>query len=120
LKRISRKTFKFPQSEQGTSEEKPAAIQGARSGCFTGPGLVKQRKLSTDTEEDHSRGEHRMNRPLQKLYAKFQDLQSSEEGQDLVEYALLLTLISLALIGSVTGIASSIGNVFTSISGTLA
>jgi len=60
-----------------------------------------------------------MNRPLQKLYAKFQDLQSSEEGQDLVEYALLLSLISLALISSLTGIASSIGSVFSNISGTL-
>jgi pilus assembly protein Flp/PilA len=60
-----------------------------------------------------------MNRPLLKLYAKFQDLRSGEEGQDLVEYALLLCLISLALISSLNGISSSIGSVFSSISTTL-
>ena len=32
-------------------------------------------------------GENKMNTMLLKLYVKFQDLASREEGQDLVEYA---------------------------------
>ena len=79
----------------------------------------KQCKLSTDRGEDHSRGEHEMSSLFLKLYVKLQGLRCDEEGQDLVEYALLLSLISLALISSLSGIASSIGSVFTNISGTL-
>ena len=41
-------------------------------------------------------------------------LWQEEEGQDLVEYALLLFLISLAAIGSMKGLASSISTVFAS------
>jgi Flp pilus assembly pilin Flp len=37
---------------------------------------------------------------LLKLYVKFQDLMSREEGQDLVEYALVVALIAL---GAVAG-----------------
>jgi pilus assembly protein Flp/PilA len=61
-----------------------------------------------------------MSNTLFKLYAKFQDLRSGEEGQDLVEYALLMFLISLALITSLNGIASSISTVFSNISSSLA
>jgi pilus assembly protein Flp/PilA len=55
-----------------------------------------------------------------KLYVWFQDLRASEEGQDLVEYALLLTMISLALISGMNGIAASIRNIFSNISNSLA
>jgi pilus assembly protein Flp/PilA len=55
-----------------------------------------------------------------KLYVIFQNLRFSEDGQDLVEYALLLTLITLALISGMNGIASSIKNVFSNISNSLA
>jgi pilus assembly protein Flp/PilA len=61
-----------------------------------------------------------MNNMLLKLYVKFQDLRSSEEGQDLVEYALMTTLICLALITSISGIAKSVNNIFSNISGSLA
>jgi pilus assembly protein Flp/PilA len=37
---------------------------------------------------------------LLKLYVKFQDLMSREEGQDLVEYALVVALIAF---GAITG-----------------
>ena len=37
-----------------------------------------------------------MNTMLLKLYVKFQDLASREEGQDLVEYALVVALIAPA------------------------
>ena len=36
-----------------------------------------------------------------------------EEGQDLVEYALLLVLLSLAAAASLGGLATAIKNVFT-------
>jgi pilus assembly protein Flp/PilA len=61
-----------------------------------------------------------MNNILLKLYVRFQELRFGEEGQDLVEYALLMFLISLALITSMNGIASSVRNIFSNISGSLA
>lgn len=41
-----------------------------------------------------------------------QELVNRDEGQDLVEYALLTTLISLALVSSIGQIANWIGNIF--------
>jgi pilus assembly protein Flp/PilA len=60
-----------------------------------------------------------MNNALLKLYVRFQILGVSENGQDLVEYALLLTIVSLALITSINGIASSLKTVFSNISSSL-
>jgi len=54
------------------------------------------------------------------LYTKFQDLRSHEEGQDLIEYALMLTLICLALISGISGIASAVNTTFSNISNSLA
>ena len=39
-----------------------------------------------------------MNNMLLKLYVKFQDLKNHEEGQDLVEYALVVALIAFGAI----------------------
>lgn len=61
-----------------------------------------------------------MNRMFLKMYVKFQELTSHEDGQDLVEYALLLTMISLALVSTIGSIATTITNVFTNISTSLA
>ena len=41
-----------------------------------------------------------------------QRLWQEEEGQDLVEYALLLVLMSLAAIGSIGGLANAVNNTF--------
>jgi pilus assembly protein Flp/PilA len=54
-----------------------------------------------------------------KTYRKIQELFSHEEGQDLVEYALLITLIALAVVGGVNHVASAINNTFSRISTTL-
>jgi len=54
-----------------------------------------------------------MRATLLKLRKRIQGLTVGEEGQDLVEYALLCTLISLSLIASTSGIASSMNNIFT-------
>jgi pilus assembly protein Flp/PilA len=61
-----------------------------------------------------------MNNMLLKLYVMIQDLKNREEGQDLVEYALLIALVSLAAISGLNGIASAIKTVFTNISNSLA
>jgi len=63
-----------------------------------------------------------MNTMLMKMYVKAQnlkDLMSCDEGQDLVEYALLVALISLGAIATVRGISTQIGTIFTDISSTL-
>jgi pilus assembly protein Flp/PilA len=61
-----------------------------------------------------------MNDMLLKLYAKFQDLMSREEGQDLVEYALVVALIAFGAISGMTVLASGLNNAFNTISTTLA
>jgi len=42
-----------------------------------------------------------------------------EEGQDLLEYALLVALIALVAIGAVTAAGTSVSAIFTSIAGKL-
>jgi len=44
---------------------------------------------------------------------------SREEGQGLVEYALIIVLVSIAVILVLTALGTEIGNVFTSITNTL-
>jgi len=60
-----------------------------------------------------------MNNLFLKLYVNFQNLAENEQGQDLVEYALLIALISLTVITSVKGIATAVNNVFSSVSDSL-
>jgi pilus assembly protein Flp/PilA len=57
-----------------------------------------------------------MNTLFLKMYVKAQDLMSREEGQDLVEYALLVALISLAAVAAITGMAAQIQTTFQNIS----
>lgn len=45
----------------------------------------------------------------------FKDLLRHDSGQDLVEYALLTTLISLALITAMGDLATWIGSAFTTV-----
>jgi pilus assembly protein Flp/PilA len=61
-----------------------------------------------------------MNHKLLGLYVKFQGLTNGEEGQDLVEYALLVALIALVCVTGVSNVASAINTVFSEISGSLA
>lgn len=61
-----------------------------------------------------------MNDMLVKLYVKFQDLMNREEGQDLVEYALVVALIALGAVAGMGVLAQGINNAFTTISATLA
>jgi pilus assembly protein Flp/PilA len=68
------------------------------------------------TEEE----KHKMSNALMNLYMKFQGLKTGEEGQDLVEYALLVALIALVCIAGVNNVATAVNSVFTNISSTLA
>jgi pilus assembly protein Flp/PilA len=54
------------------------------------------------------------------LYVKFQGLKNGEQGQDLVEYALLVALIALVCISGVRSVATAVTNVFAAISSSLA
>jgi pilus assembly protein Flp/PilA len=63
---------------------------------------------------------HKMNNLFLALYVKLQNLMAREDGQDLVEYALLVCLIALAVISGVQGVASAVNKVFSNISTSLA
>ena len=52
---------------------------------------------------------------LLNLYVKLQDLKSGEEGQDLVEYALLISFIVLACIAAVVPVGSALSKMYSNI-----
>jgi len=61
-----------------------------------------------------------MNYLYLRLLISLQNLVASEEGQDLVEYALLVCMVALAAIAGVNKVANSVTSVFTRVSSTLA
>jgi len=61
-----------------------------------------------------------MHSRLLQIDAFFQSLTNSEQGQDLVEYALLMAMITLALVSATQGIANTLATVFTDVSTSLA
>jgi len=60
-----------------------------------------------------------MNTMFLKMYLKLQNLMNREEGQDLVEYALVLALISIAAVASLKSLATAVVAVFTNITNDL-
>jgi len=60
-----------------------------------------------------------MNTMFLKMYLKCQDLMNREEGQDLVEYALVIALVSIAAVVSLGGLAAKIVLVFQAITNAL-
>jgi pilus assembly protein Flp/PilA len=60
-----------------------------------------------------------MNNLLIKLFVKFQDLASREEGQDLVEYALVVALIAFGATAGMGKLATGINLAFSNISSQL-
>jgi len=60
-----------------------------------------------------------MNTMLLKLHVKFQDMASREEGQDLVEYALVVALIAFGATAGMNSLASGLNQAFQGISTTL-
>ena len=61
-----------------------------------------------------------MKSKLARWYEQFHNLKTNEQGQDLVEYGLMLSLISLSLISGISGIATGVTHVFSNISSSLA
>jgi pilus assembly protein Flp/PilA len=53
-----------------------------------------------------------MNTMFLRLYVKLENLVGHEEGQDLVEYALVVAIIALGVVASLRTVASSIGTEF--------
>jgi len=56
---------------------------------------------------------------LTKFFAQMQNKMQDEEGQGLVEYALIIVLVSIATIAMLSALGVKVGGVFTSITGTL-
>jgi Flp pilus assembly pilin Flp len=61
-----------------------------------------------------------MNNLFPNLRARLHGLKLGTEGQDLVEYALLVALIALVCIAGVNNVATAINTVFSNISSSLA
>ena len=68
----------------------------------------------------HRFGGAGMNNILATVFLRLHDLKTGEQGQDLVEYGLMLSLICLALISGISGIATAVASVFGNISTSLA
>jgi pilus assembly protein Flp/PilA len=60
-----------------------------------------------------------MNRFIQNITVRFCSFINNQEAQDLVEYALLITLVALAAVAGMNKVASAINSVFSKISTTL-
>jgi pilus assembly protein Flp/PilA len=57
-----------------------------------------------------------MNHLFANLWTLVQNRLSKEDGQDLVEYALIIALIALACVGGLNSLATAIGTAFSNIS----
>jgi pilus assembly protein Flp/PilA len=61
-----------------------------------------------------------MNHLILNVYLKIRSLIGREDGQDLVEYAVLVCLIALAAISGVSHVATAVTKVFSNVSTSLA
>jgi pilus assembly protein Flp/PilA len=61
-----------------------------------------------------------MNEMMIKMYVKLQTLMAQEEGQDLVEYALVVALIAFGAVAGMSRLATEINVAFNTISSNLA
>ena len=61
-----------------------------------------------------------MHSTISQLQMRLINLTNGEDGQDLVEYALVVCLIALACISGVNQVASAVTTVFSNISSSLA
>jgi pilus assembly protein Flp/PilA len=61
-----------------------------------------------------------MNEMMLKMYVKLQTLVAREEGQDLVEYALVVALIAFGAVAAMKSLSTEINTAFNVISSDLA
>jgi pilus assembly protein Flp/PilA len=79
------------------------------------------RLASTQAETENSEAEEApMNNLFLKLYVSFQILVDREDGQDMVEYALILALVALGAVAGTKGLAQGINAAFVNLSSKLA
>lgn len=67
---------------------------------------------------DRGREGTRMNRLLLKIYVSLQKLKDREDGQDMVEYALVVGLVALGAVAGLRTLATGIATSFNTISTT--
>lgn len=60
-----------------------------------------------------------MNNLMLNLYVKFQNLMQREEGQDLVEYALVVALVAFGATAALKSLGGGLASAFSNISTTL-
>lgn len=60
-----------------------------------------------------------MNRLLLSLYVKYKNALQQEEGQDLVEYALVVALIAFGAVAGMNALAGGINTAFKDVSSSL-
>jgi pilus assembly protein Flp/PilA len=65
-------------------------------------------------------GETSMSNLILKLSAKIENVMSSEEGQDVIEYALVIAFVAFAATAGMTSLATQVNAAFTTIGGDLA
>lgn len=56
---------------------------------------------------------------LKLLYVKLQGLKNGEEGQDLVEYGLLVALIALVCIATIAPLGTTVNSMFSAVNASL-
>ncbi|MGA3130606.1 MAG: Flp family type IVb pilin [Terracidiphilus sp.] len=61
-----------------------------------------------------------MNNLFLSMSVKLQNLMNREEGQDLIEYALVAALIAVACVAGMNQVATAINTLFSNISASLA
>lgn len=61
-----------------------------------------------------------MKNMILKMYVKMQTLMAREEGQDMVEYALVVALIAFGATAAMSSLSSELNSAFNSISSKLA
>jgi pilus assembly protein Flp/PilA len=66
------------------------------------------------------RKEKKMNNLFLAMYVKLNNLMKHEEGQDLIEYALIAALIAVATIAGMSQVATAVNGLFSNISSSLA
>jgi pilus assembly protein Flp/PilA len=60
-----------------------------------------------------------MNNLMLKMFVKMQTLLASEEGQDLVEYGLVVALVAFGAVAALKSIGTNLGSLFNDINATL-
>lgn len=61
-----------------------------------------------------------MKNMILKMYVKMQTLMAREEGQDMVEYALVVALIAFGATAAMSSLSTQLNSAFLSISGKIA